>query len=81
MTAWPRIMKPATARKYLDGLDPLHDYGVAPQFFRGEAYYDRAELDRVLDAHVGIVAASAGDDPDALLAAWSSRRGAPARRP
>lgn len=75
MTAWPRLMRARTARRYLDGLDPLQDLGVAPEFRRGEPYYDRAAIDRALDAEKGL-APPMGDDPESALQAWIARHGA-----
>ena len=71
---WPRLMSKRTARKYLDGLDPMLELGVAPQFYRGEEFYDRAVIDRAVDASQGIAPPS-GDDPDSALAAWQQSHG------
>lgn len=73
--AWPRLMRAPTAKRYLDGLDPLLELGATPQFRRGEAYYDRVELDRLLDG-ARESAPSAGDDPDGALQAWRESHGA-----
>lgn len=80
MRAWPRMMKADTARKYLDGLDPMLDYGVAPDFRRGEPYYDRDAIDRVLDGGQDS-RPPAADDADSALEGWRARRGAAAGRP
>lgn len=77
---WPRLMSARTARKYLDGLDPLLELGVEPQFHRGHPYFDRAAIDRAVDSNRGIAPPS-GDDPDAALEAWLRRDGAVAGRP
>lgn len=77
---WPRLMRAPTARKYLDGLDPLLELGVAPQFHKGEPFFDRLEIDRKLDADGGIAPPS-GDDPESALQSWIARDGAAARRP
>lgn len=78
--AWPRMMTADTARKYLDGLDPMLDYGVSPDFRRGVPYYDRAAIDRILDGNQDS-APPAGDDPESAFEAWRTRRGAAAGRP
>lgn len=72
---WPRLMRERTAKRYLDGLDPLLELGVQPEFFRGERFYDRATIDRALDRNHAS-AAIREDDPDAALAAWEANRGA-----
>ncbi len=73
---WPRLMTARRARRYLDGLDPLVDFGVAPEFHRGEAYYDRVQLDRAIEGNRATNPVRE-DDPDAALAAWEQSRGAP----
>jgi hypothetical protein len=77
---WPRLMSDRQARRYVGGLDPMLDLGVTPSFFRGERYYDRALIDRVLDANRDSAPAH-GDDPESALQAWRDRRGAAAGRP
>ena len=77
---WPRLMRTPTARRYLDGLDPLLELGATPQFHRGEPYFDRAELDRLVDGNRESTPPM-GDDPDAALLDWIARDGAAARRP
>lgn len=76
-TAWPRLMRVRTARKYLDGLDPMQDLGVGPEFHRGEPYYDKAAIDRAVDGNRATSAARE-DDPDAALRAWEEGRDRPA---
>ena len=80
MTAWPRLMRARTARRYLDGLDPLLELGATPAFHRGEPFFDRAELDRLIDAGRES-SPPMGDDPDSALSAWIASDGAAARRP
>lgn len=75
MTAWPRLMRERTARRYLDGLDPAADLGVSREWRKGEWYYDRLAIDRALDGKGGLAAAQA-DDPDLALQAWQQGRGA-----
>lgn len=80
--AWPRMMRERTAKRYLDGLDPFQDYGVAPEFQRGEPYYDRVAVDRALDARLGLTPPPESDDPESALSTWvQGRHGAAARRP
>lgn len=67
-------MRLRTARRYLDGLDPL-ELGVTPEFRRGQPYYDKAAIDAKLDGDRGI-AAPFTDDPDTALQAWIESRGA-----
>jgi hypothetical protein len=74
VTAWPRLMRAPTARKYLDGLDPL-ELGVTPEFRRGEPYYDRVMIDAKIDADRGIDAPS-DNDPDGALQVWLKSHGA-----
>jgi len=73
-------MRAQTAARYLDGLDPMLELGVTPQFRRGEPYYDKAEIDRALDGSAES-APPGGDDPDLALHNWIESHGASARRP
>lgn len=78
--AWPRLLPAPAARRYVGGLDPLLDLGATPQFHRGEPYFDRRELDRLVDGGRESTPPD-GDDPDAALSDWISRHGAAQRRP
>jgi hypothetical protein len=73
-------MRTPTARRYLDGLDPLLEFGATPQFHKGEPYFDRAELDRLVDG-ARESSPPMGDDPDSALANWIESHGAAERRP
>ena len=77
---WPRLMSKRMATRYLGGLDPMLEFGATPRFHRGEPYYDRAELDRLVDGERES-ALPMGDDPDSALSAWIASDGAAARRP
>jgi hypothetical protein len=76
MTAlWPRLLPAASAKRYMGGLDPMIEFGATPQFRRGEVFYDRVELDQLLDAGRES-APPVGDDPDSALQAWIEGHGA-----
>jgi hypothetical protein len=77
--AWPRLMPQPMARRYMGGLDPLLEFGATPRFHRGQPYFDKAELDRILDAGRES-APPMGDDPDAALSAWLTSDGPAERR-
>ena len=74
MTAWPRLMRERTARRYLDGLDPFKDLGVTPEYRRGEPFFDRVAIDRAVDGKGGLTPVR-DDDPDRALAAWREGHG------
>ena len=80
MTTWPRLLTKRMAARYLGGLDPLLEFGATPRFHRGEPYFDRVELDRLVDAGRESTPPM-GDDPDSALTVWLESDGAFARRP